>query len=284
LLVGAWPFFRLHPSERVSALQSTFLLFLLLFPVNFMYLLFHEGGHALANLPHRGNSLLLFAHPFSFSGYIMPVFDWNSVWFHAAGAAIVLPASLLVSMLFWKRRSVSNLPFILFFPWAALMQGIRILTMGGDFQNIKQITGLPAIVFIITGALIVGSGIFCLVSLLPLLGLAPQERKSLFVLPAGVLLWSVVGGLTAYLLVPGSPIAVQYYLAEEILKSANNAPIVGVMIGVLLAVIYIMLYRRVYPRLPVGLQTETVTLAWRDLRIPALLSVISVILGIIIII
>ena len=156
--------------------------------------------------------------------------------------------------------------------------------MGGDFQNIKQITGLPAIVFIITGALIVGSGIFCLVSLLPLLGLAPQERKSLFVLPAGVLLWSVVGGLTAYLLVPGSPIAVQYYLAEEILKSANNAPIVGVMIGVLLAVIYIMLYRRVYPRLPVGLQTETVTLAWRDLRIPALLSVISVILGIIIII
>ncbi len=47
--------------------------------------------------------------------------------------------------------------------------------------------------------------------------------------------------------------------------------------------LYVTLCRRVYPRLPAWLRTETVALTWKDLRLPALLAVICVILGILII-
>jgi hypothetical protein len=47
--------------------------------------------------------------------------------------------------------------------------------------------------------------------------------------------------------------------------------------------LYVTLFRWVYPRLPAWLRTETVTLTWKDLRLPALLAAVSVILGLIII-
>jgi len=52
---------------------------------------------------------------------------------------------------------------------------------------------------------------------------------------------------------------------------------------VLLALLYITLYRVIYRRLPDGLQTPVASLAWKDLRIPAVIFMICVILGIIII-
>ena len=51
----------------------------------------------------------------------------------------------------------------------------------------------------------------------------------------------------------------------------------------LLAVLYVTLYRKIHPRLPAWLRTETVVLTWKDLRLPALLAAVSVILGILII-
>jgi hypothetical protein len=52
----------------------------------------------------------------------------------------------------------------------------------------------------------------------------------------------------------------------------------------ILGILYTTLYRRIHPRLPAWLRTETVALTWRDLRLPALLAVISVVIGLIIII
>jgi len=39
----------------------------------------------------------------------------------------------------------------------------------------------------------------------------------------------------------------------------------------------------VYPKLPAWLRTEAIHLTWKDLRLPALLAAVSVILGLIII-
>jgi hypothetical protein len=279
LLAGFWLLFRRQPAERLPALRSTLLLFCLLFPMYFLYLIFHEGGHALANLTHWQNNSLYYVHPFSMSGYVRPVFDWNSALFHTAGAALVIPASLFVSLLFRKQRSFISLPFVLFFPWAAMLQGMSIMLVLGDFRNVQQITGLPAIVFILTGALIFCTGLLCFVLVLPCLGLAPKERKTLFVLPAGAFLWSLVGMVVAYGFVPGSPVDSQYGLLKEIFLSANSFPLNSVLLGLLLAGVYCTLY----PRLPVSWRTEAVRLTWRDLRIPGLLAVISIILGMVII-
>jgi len=88
--------------------------------------------------------------------------------------------------------------------------------------------------------------------------------------------------LVAHLVVPGSPYDVQYSIAAELIPNTNNFAI-GTASWVILAMLYVTLFRWVYPRLPAWLRTETVALTWKDLRLPALLAAVSVILGLIII-
>jgi len=195
----------------------------------------------------------------------------------------LISVSLLVFILVWKRSSVSSLPLVMLFPWAAILQGMDIMMVNGDFRNIVQITGLPKILFIVPGALLVGSGIFFLVSLFPRLGLEPEDRKSLFVVPAGIFLWSVSGVMVAHLFAPGSSIDVSYGLGEEIILSAYSYLILGAIVGTLLAVIYATLYRRIYQKLPGGLRMGTRRLTWKDLRIPGIVSLICVIVGLMIV-
>ena len=268
---------------RASVLRSTLLLFLLLFPVYFMFLVFHEGGHVLITLAQGGKLGIFYVHPFSFSGYGLPPFDWNSTLFHAGGPALVLAVSLLVFILCWKRRSVSLLPLVMFFPWAALVQSFNILLIQGDFSNILALTGISPIVFQVTGAILAAAGIFFFVSLFPLLGLAPRDIKTLFVVPAAFFLWNLVSLIVGYLFVSGSPIDVVYGLGEEILSIAKMTSVLYLISGVILAVIYVTLYRWMVPRLPAWLRTETVQLAWKDLRLPAVLAAVSVVIGLIII-
>jgi hypothetical protein len=83
--------------------------------------------------------------------------------------------------------------------------------------------------------------------------------------------------------VPGSTIDVQYQLAPGIIQTANMWLPMMVVIGIVLALVYITLYRDVYQKLPAGLRTETKTLAWRDLRWPAIWFIISVVIGLVLI-
>jgi len=83
--------------------------------------------------------------------------------------------------------------------------------------------------------------------------------------------------------VPGSPIDREYFLAREIMAE-SKLMILQVGFGLVLAVLYITLYRKIHLRLPAWLRTETVQLIWKDLRLPALLAVVSVVIGLIIII
>ncbi len=113
------------PLALTAAIQSTLLLFCLLFLLRFMGLILHEGGHALYLLL-RGFAITLYVHPFAFSGYARPMVDF-SVWTHVSGSAVAIPAALLISLPFWKRRSLSNLPFLMLFPWVAFNDGMYML-------------------------------------------------------------------------------------------------------------------------------------------------------------
>jgi len=266
-----------------SALHPTLLVFLLFFPLSFMKQFLHEGGHALVNLVHGVPIHFLYAHPFSFVGFVRPMVDFNNIWQHASGAVVGILVPLLIFILFWKRRSFYTLPFLMIFPWTAIFHGIGgvldMLGHTGDYNNLMQITGWPAATFYSFNIILAVVGIFFFLLLLPLLGLAPEDRKSLFVLPAGMLLYSALGSLVADLFVPGSPIDVRYHLAHEILVSAYYRPFFMASIGVLLAVLFITIYRRVYERLPAGLRTVKLSRSWRDLWYPGLLFTISMILG-----
>ncbi len=278
VLLGIWLFFRSHPAERGSTTRSILLLFLLLLPVTLMLLILHEGGHALSDLSQIPENLRLFVHPFSFSGYSRPMFERTSVWQHAAGAVTALLGSLLISLPFWKRRSTRSFVLVALFPLTATGNGLYILTVNGDFRNIMNITGLPPAVFNIIGGAIAAVGILCLLSLLPLLGLSPRDKKALLILPAGYFLWALLSTIVAYLFVPASRFVIQYHLSGEILQSANAILWVPIQ-GLALAVLYLTLYRRMSTRLPAGLRTATAQLGWSDLRIPGLLAAISLIVG-----
>ena len=267
----------------VSTLQSTLLVFLLFFPVTFMHMFLHEAGHALVNLIEGDPVHFLYAHPFSFSGFVRPGGNYFNIWGHASGEIFELLVSAVIFILLWKRRSFYTLPFLLVFPWSAFYNGMGGIfdTLGhtGDYHNIMIITGWsPAGFYLISLVYIIG-GIFFLISLFPLLGLKPGDRKSLFVLPIGMLLFTAIGLPVAYYLVPGSPIDVQYHVAHEIILSAYYRPIFMGSIGILLALIYTTLYRSLYRRIPVRLRTELNSLTWRVFWYPGLLFIISIILG-----
>ena len=273
-----------------STLRSILLTFFTLFPLSFMGLILHEGGHALADLA-EGASVTsithLYVHPFDFAGYVRPIQFWYNPMGHASGHVVSILASLLIFVLVWRRRSVSNLPLAMLFPYIAITAGIgaveNIQLRTGDFYNILYLTGLPPTVFYVLGITLAVAGVSLFVSLFPLLGLAPEDRRPLLVVPAALFMWKVLSAIVANRFVPGSSIDVQYNLAGEILMGVNSSPLFEVIIGVVLALTYVVLYRRVYRRLPLSLQTEKVNIAWGDLRNPALLFTFSVILGLIII-
>jgi hypothetical protein len=247
----------------------------------------HEAGHALFNLSQGVPVHFLYVHPFSFSGYVRPMADYYKIWQHASGPVFVLLVSVVIFALLWKHRSFYTLPFLMVFPFVALNEGIGclfdILVHSGDEYNIMLITGWPATGFYVISIILIMVGIFSFITLLPLLGLAPEDKKTLFVLPAGMLLYTAVGLPIAYLLIPGSPIDVRYHLAHEIIMSTYYRPLLMVSTGLLLAVIYVTLYRMFYKRLPKNIRTEQVSLSWSDFWYPGLLFTISVILGLMVI-
>lgn len=267
-------------SALTGAIRSTLLLTGMLFLLRFMGLILHEGGHALYLLV-SGFSITLYVHPFAFAGYARPMGNFD-LWTHISGSAVALPAALLISLPFWKRRSLATLPFLMLFPWVAFNDGMYMLQRQGDYRNLMQVTGLPDIVFVGVGGLIAGVGLVLLFSLLPLLGLSLQDKKPLLVIPTAMFLWAFSSMLVAHLVVPGSWIDVKYSLAREIV-SGTNSYYVNAIMGLLLALLYLTFYRWLRPRLGTGLRMETVHLTWNDLRLPGLLFVISVILGLIVI-
>lgn len=279
-LIGFWLVFRKTPIEGKTAILSTLLLFFTLFPLYFMGSIFHEGGHALANLVLGKNVWDFYVHPFTFSGYVRPFTD--NVWFHAAGHITNLLVSFVIFCLFWKRRSIANLPFVMLFPYEAISQGFFILILNGDIANILRITELPATIFVVLGFVLVCAGLFFLFALFPRLGLAPEDKKSLLVVATAFFLQGALGMLVAHLFVPDSAFNFKYLdVGVEIIQSANTLSLGLPILGAFFSLTYITLFRKVRPKLPVGLRLDVVNLTLRDLRIPGLLFIASMIVGLI---
>jgi hypothetical protein len=267
-------------------LKSALLLFLIFFPLGFLHLVTHEGGHALINLIHRVPDTVIYVHPFSFSGYSRPVVDWGDPWLHALGPIVGVLLPLLIFIPMWKHRSVANLFLIMLFPWCAFWEGLSIfdiLSHSGDLFNVIRITGLPTGLFMAISVILLVVGAFLTLLLLPLLGLKPEDRNTLWVLPAGMLLWTVVGFGVAHWLLPDSSVLIRYDLVTATIQSATFRLPMMAAIGIVLALAYVTLYRSVYRKLPATLRTETKVLVWRDLRWPSVWCAISVVIGLILI-
>lgn len=286
LLLGFVLLFRKRPAERLLALRSMVLMFMLIMIVQFLFLVLHEGGHSLFTAWH-GVPVTLYVHPFFFSGFSRPIVD-TSLGVDILGSATSLLVAWLISLLSWRRRSPALLPLAMLFPWVALYDGINITGimggMSGDFVNVVQKTGLPAALFVILGASIFCIGLISLFSLFPLAGLDPRENRALFVFPAALFLISVLSFLVAQIFVPGSPIDREFSLGQDILLTANFSILLYPVVGFVLAGLYITLFRQLAPRLPAWLRTETAQLIWKDLRLPGILWAVSVAIGLIIVI
>ena len=137
---------------------------------------------------------------------------------------------------------------------------------------------------IVIGFLILCIGLLSLFSLFPLVGLDPGDYKVLFILPASMLLWSVLSWVVAHFFVRGSPIDLEYFLGQEIILTANVSILLYLIVGILLAVLYVTFFRKLYPRLPAWLRAKTINPTWKDLRLPGILWAVSVVIGLIIVI
>ncbi len=268
--------------ELFSSLRSIILFFLLLFPLTFMELLLHEGGHALACMIQGETIGLFYVHPFSMDGYVRTLGSSHYALNEAGGHLLALTVSCLILIVFWKRRSVANLPFVTLFPWVALRAGMGMISLAkntGDFYNLINVTGWPTWPFYVLCSILLVLGILFFVSFFPLLGLTPRSKRTLFVIPAGILLWSMVGIAAANLFIPGSRADVQFHLGDNLISSVKFAPYMGLIFGVFVALVYLTLYRVMERRLPSCLRVEKKNLTWRDLLIPGIICVISIAAG-----
>ena len=250
--------------------MSTFLLFCLLFVLRIVGLTLHEGGHAMYQVFH-GVSAWLYVHPFNMEGFSKP--DSSSILSHL-GAAVAIPAAILITLPFWKRRSLASLPIVLLFPWVLATTGMYMLLLQGDWHNLIVSAEVPPVVFVVLGAVIVHFWLLPDVHAFPPARNGSAKQKIALRSPAALFLWGFVSMLVVHRVVPGSPYDVQFTIAAEMVPN-SNAFAIGTVIWAILAVVYHTLFRRVYPRLPAWLRTETVNLTWKDLRIPALLAVVA---------
>jgi hypothetical protein len=247
--------------------------------VRFVQLVVHEGGHSLYSLVNNLPTML-YVHPFLFRGFSRPIIIGSGIWKDILGSAAALPLALLIFLLFWKRRSTALLPFVMIFPVIALTDGYNVMGIQDDFRNLVQATGLPSAPFLILGALIFCIGLIAFLSLFPLMGMDPGDNKALFALPAGMFLGSVLSLLIAHIFVLGSPIHQEYFMGGELLS--DNFFLFYVPFGVFFAVLYVTLFRKLDLRLPAWLRAETVALTWKDLRLPGILWIASVVIGLVI--
>lgn len=270
-----------------STIRSMLLLFFILFTLVFIDTLVHEGAHLISNLSHGLTIQLFFAHPFTMNGFVSIVGPGSStVWDFAAGHIATVLISLPLFILLWRRRSVSILPLVMWFPYTAstALSWVIGLALGmDDFNHIIDMTGWPAWPFFIIFSILAVVGIVLFVSCFPLLGLKLKDKRTLFVIPAASLLYALVGLIVAYLFVPGSPADVQFHLGEWLISAATNGLLLFLYWSVLFIPVYFTLYPIIERKFPAYLRTERRNLVWRDLLIPGILCTISIVVGILII-
>jgi hypothetical protein len=271
-------------SGFIGALRSMLLLFFAILPLTVVHLFLHESGHAIFNLVGHIPHTDLFIHPFGFTGYSRPLADFSNVWYHLGGVISAVMLSLVIFLVCWRLRNrIDPLPLLLF-PWIAIGEGLNMLVvlMGtGDYHNVSELAGLPSGLFAAIGLVLFLAGLFLFSSLFPRLGLAPENKHALWSIPAGLLLYGLVSWGAGLWLIPHSPFLNQYDLVQEALSTLSMQLFVNLAIGVILGVVYAFVYRAFSKKLPAAWRVELRAVTWRDLSLPAVLAVISILIGLV---
>ena len=270
-------------SEGVLAtIRSTLLFFLVLLPVHFMELLLHEGGHALIYLVKRIPVRVLYAHPFPFNGYVRADRFIDSVavaWPGSGRGADRLPGDIpagLEAPLTREPAAADALP----------LGRIHVrFQCAQPAQRDRGLLQYPA-----------ADGPARRGILHPL---HPDRSDRFFLLPgapAAVRPGSPRLADAAGPAAGGLPVVCagedrfnagrarladrfRYQLGPDILRSSMLFPLYGLVWGAGAALVYFGLFRFIQPRLPAGLHMETRTLAWVDLRWPAVWAFGSLVVG-----
>jgi hypothetical protein len=271
------------PSSISSAWKSAILLALTYFPLSFLHILLHEGGHALVAWAYGTAGIRIFVHPFAFSGYSRPIFDAGNILFHAAGPLSALAIPLVVFLFTRRFRSAAGLFLTMLLPWCLFWEGLNmasVLMGAGDFYNLSVLTGLPVALFAALGFLLILAGILMIGACLPSTGLRPDSNHAFWAIPASFVLWVLPGNLIARFLVPHARFAVEYQLAEEIAAVAGLWLFVMAAAGLLIAGAYATLFRRIARRHPERESLQAADVPWRALFRPAVWCAASIVFGI----
>lgn len=266
-----------------SAWRAAVLLALTFFPLSFLHVILHEGGHALVAWIYGIANVQIFVHPFAFSGYSRPIFDCSNILFHLAGfiSAVIIP---LIIFLFRKRfHTPATFFLVMLLPWSIFWEGLNMasaLLGTGDFYNVSQLIGVSVLPFALIGFIMIMVGIVLIDSYLPLTGLLPANLHSLWALPVSFILWVLPSVAVARLWIPASDFALRYQLVGEITDVATMWLFIMFIVALLLAAVYITLFRFIARKVPRFDQRAKV-ITRQDLAWPILWCLISIVLGLI---
>jgi hypothetical protein len=194
-----------HPIKSILLLAGAF---------TFAFLLgemVHEFGHYLSHLAYGNQNIRVHLDPFggsrivgvtSLPGEVMGITS-------AAGPLFNLSLGITCTLLVWRKRAAVLLPLLLWGPVSMVQEGVTfslgLLTPGGDAQWIAAL-GVPQIIILVFGILLLVAGIGTITTLLPLVGVEkddPQRRKLLIVL-AGMCSLMLIRFLYSSLTSPGA--------------------------------------------------------------------------------
>ncbi len=265
-------------------IRSALLVFLTLFPMTLLHLFLHEGGHALVQSGRRRPAhrslhpslwlYRLFAAACRFLQHLVSPGRYHKCHHAVTGR---FPGLLAVSQL------DNPLPLLLFAA-IAIREGLNMLVilMGtGDYQNISQLAGLPPGLFVATGLVLFLCGFVLFLSLIPRLGLAPENKQALWSIPAGFMLYGLASWGVGLWLIPQSPFLIQYDLVQEALSVLEMQMFVNLLPGSIIALVYVSVFRAFYQKLPAAWRVETMTSNWCALRWPAISAAISIVIGLV---
>jgi hypothetical protein len=138
----------------------------------------HEFGHALGHLAYGSPGIKVYLDPFGYShiGGADGLPNTVSAVTAATGPLFDLFLALICSLSLWHFRKPILLPLLIWGPVAMVQEGVTFslgfLTPGGDARWIAAL-GIPSVVILVTGILLLLAGVGAISQLLPLAGIEP---------------------------------------------------------------------------------------------------------------
>jgi hypothetical protein len=213
----------------------------------------HELGHFLALRLYGVTDVRIVLHPFTGS-----YTSWNTTnafigVVDAAGPLNAILIGTIVTAALWSRRRPALLPFLFLGPVAYLTEGlsnfmqVALQSPGSDAMRIVA-AGVPEIVLLVLTVALFLLGIVSLMSMLPLVDLAPESRfpERFGVLAIGLGMFMLLG--------------IGYGMLVDNQAVSRNGP--HLLFALVMAGLLAALYRPLYPWLARTFRNAVTPVAW----------------------